>query len=69
MASINLSNVRTTFFEILEALDTSGSLADALSKVSSEDARISTTLSAIASLISLATKITTTSPTSAMVAI
>ena len=56
MASINVSNLRTTFIEILEAIDTSGSFADAVSKLSSEDARISTTFSAIASLASLATK-------------
>ena len=46
--------MRTTFAGLLEALDKSGSLADALSKVSSEDARISTTLSAATSLVSLA---------------
>ena len=56
MASINVSNVRTVFTELLQALDKSGSFADAVSKLSSEDARISTTLSAIVSLASLATK-------------
>ena len=56
MASINVSNVRTVFTELLQALDKSVSFADAVSKLSSEDARISTTLSAIVSLVSLATK-------------
>ena len=56
MASINVNTVRTAFTELLQALDKSGSFADAVSKLSSEDARISTTFSAIVSLASLATK-------------
>ena len=53
MASINVNNVRTTFIGILKAMDKSGSFADAVSKLSSEDARISTTLSAIVSWFSV----------------
>ena len=51
---MTVSNVTKTLIpQILEAIDKSGSLAAALIKVSSEDARISTTLSAIVSLASL----------------
>ena len=46
--------MRTTFIGILKAMDKSGSFAEPVSKLSSEDARISTTLAAIVSLVSLA---------------
>ena len=50
------SSVTKTINQILEAIKKPGSFAEALGKLSSEDARISTTLSAIVSLASLATK-------------
>ena len=57
------SSVTKTINQILEAIEKSGSFAEALSKLSSEDAKISTTLSAAASLVSLAVSLSKTRKT------
>ena len=57
------SSVTKTITRILEAIEKPGSFAEALGKLSSEDARISTTLSAAASLASLAVSLSKTSKT------
>ena len=57
------SSVTKTITRILEAIEKPGSFAEALSKLSSEDAKISTTLSAATSLASLAVSLSkTTNP-------